>query len=563
VRWRLYRPSLKDRQSLTAIPLGGLGHVGGNMMAYETADDLVVIDCGVLFPTTDQPGVDYIIPDVSYLLERRSKLRAIVLTHGHEDHLGALPYVLPQLETPIYGTRFTLALLEGKLGEHPALKPELKLIQDRTPFAIGGLTFEAIPVTHSIPDAVAFAIRTPAGIIVHTGDFKLDGHPLDARQTDIDAFRRLGDAGVVALFSDSTNAEKPGHTWDERDVGLALDELIGSASRRVVVTTFASHIHRIQMIVEASERAGRKLVPIGRSMQQNIQLALERGLLKARFGAFVDAGEFGRLPPAGVTVIAAGSQGEPESAMTRIATGRHSQVQIEAGDRVILSSRRIPGNERAIGSMVNHLFRREAEVIDDRSAKVHTSGHAFNDEQREMLALCRPQFFVPIHGEYRHLVRHAALAREAGISAANIGVIEDGQPLEFRREGGEVRMRRVPTVTAGHVFVDGKGIGDVGEIVLRDRRVLAETGMVLCVVILREDGVLVGGPDLVTRGVLHVDANQELLARAAAEVREAITDRDGLIDAADCGERIRQALRRFFRRELDRRPLILPVVMSV
>ena len=554
---------MSDAGSFTAIPLGGLGHVGGNMMAYETADDLVAIDCGILFPTADQPGVDYIIPDVGYLVERKSKLRGIVLTHGHEDHIGALPYILPQLDVPIYGTRFTLALLEGKLGEHPALEPNLRLIQDRVPFPVGGLTFEPIPVTHSIPDAVAFSIRTPIGTVIHTGDFKLDGRPLDGRRTDVEALRQLGDTGVIALFSDSTNAEKPGHAWDEHEIGETLEPLVAGATRRVIVTAFASHIHRVQMIVTASERAGRKIVLVGRSMQQNVQLALERGFLKAHFGAFVDASEFERLPPREVTVIASGSQGEPESAMTRIATGRHGQVRVEAGDRVILSSRRIPGNERAIGSMVNHLFRLDVEVIDDRSARVHASGHAFNDEQREIIDLCRPRFFVPIHGEYRHLVRHAALAREAGIVAQNVSVIEDGQPLHFSRHGADVRMRRGVAVQAGHVFVDGKGVGDIGEIVLRDRRVLAETGMVLCVVILREDGVVVGGPDLVTRGVLHVDANQALLARAAEEVRTVVERREGFADAADCGERIRQVLRRFFRRELDRRPLILPVVMSI
>ncbi|MBI5511992.1 MAG: ribonuclease J [Deltaproteobacteria bacterium] len=548
---------------LSAIPLGGLGHVGGNMMVYETEDDLVVIDCGVLFPSVDQPGIDYIIPDVTYLTARRHKIRGIVLTHGHEDHLGALPYVLPQLDVPVFGTRFTLALLESRLGEHKELRPDLRLIQDHAPFKVGGLTVTAIPVAHSIPDAVALAIDTPAGVILHTGDFKVDDHPRDGRMTDKQALSRLGDAGIVALFSDSTNAGVPGHTTSEAVVATTLATLVASAPHRVVVSAFSSNIHRLQSVVEASEAAGRKVVAVGRSMQQNTQLALERGYLKARFGAFVELDQAQALRRDRITVLASGTQGEPMSALSRLAAGEHGQLQLEPGDRVILSSRKIPGNERAIGTLVNHLYRLGVEVLDDHTPGVHASGHACADEQREMLALCRPRFFVPVHGEYRHLVRHAALARDSGVDAARICIVEDGQPVELWGQGADIRLVRGAAVQSGHVFVDGKGVGDVGEIVLRDRRVLAETGMVLCVVILREDGTLVGGPDIVTRGVVHVDANQELLGRATEAVRKVLGDPGDCRDAANCAEKIRQTLRRFFRRELDRRPLILPVVMSM
>ncbi|MEE8409888.1 MAG: ribonuclease J [Myxococcota bacterium] len=545
------------------MPLGGLGHVGGNMMVYETVDDLIVVDCGILFPTADQPGVDYIIPDISYVLDRRDKLRAYILTHGHEDHLGALPYVFPEAPAPVYGTPFTLALLQNKLTEHPDLDLTTRPMNDREPFTLGDFRIDPIPVTHSIPQAVALAIWTPAGCVVHTGDFKLDAEPLDGRMTDLDAFRALGESGVTALLSDSTNAERSGHTWGERQVAGTLEELITGAPRRVFVTTFASHMHRIQTLLDASHRAGRKVMPVGRSVTRNIQLGLEKGILKTSFAALRDPTDFDKIRPEHLTVIASGSQGEPRSAMTRIAAGQHGHVRIEPGDRIILSSRRIPGNERAIGKMVNNMWRLGADVIDDRLARVHASGHAFNDEQRHILDLCRPRFFVPIHGEYRHLVRHASIARQAGVAEERIFVIEDGQPLELTRNGDTVDMRRGEPVSSGHVFVDGKGIGDVGEIVLRDRRVLAKTGIVLCVVILGDDGSLVDEPHIVTRGVIHVDANPELMERAVACVRQLFEGDDPCVDVNDCSEQVRLTLRRFFRRELDRRPLILPVIMEL
>ncbi|MFC1609658.1 ribonuclease J [Myxococcota bacterium] len=549
--------------TLRVVPLGGLGHVGGNMMVYETAEHMIAIDCGVLFPTAEQPGIDYVIPDITYLLDRRHKFRAFVLTHGHEDHIGALPFILPKIDAPIYGTRLTLALLHAKLNEYPSLNPTTVEIHDRAPFEIGDLRVEPIPVTHSIPDAVALAIHTPVGVVVHTGDFKIDAAPLDGRRTDTDVLRTLGDNGVVALFSDSTNAEKSGHTWGEQKVGETLDRLVAQARGHVFVTAFASNLHRLQMIMESSERAGRRVLPVGRSIQQNIQLALERGFIRARFGAVGDATEFDRLPPSRVTVIAGGSQGEPQSAMTRIARGLHGQVRVDPDDLVILSSRRIPGNERPIGNMINNLFKLGARVVDDRVDCVHASGHAFNDEQRQMIELCRPRFFVPIHGEFRHLVRHAHLAEEVGLPRENIAVVDDGNPIEIVRECQTVRMHHGQPVETGYVFVDGKGIGDVGELVLRDRRVLGETGMVMCVVILGDRGNLVAGPEILTRGVIRADAGQELLDRAITEVRTALDSGDGCLTVPDCTERVFQTLRRFFRRELARRPLILPVVMAI
>ncbi len=533
------------------------------MMVYETDDDLLVVDCGVLFPTAEQPGVDYVIPDVSYVAERRDKMRGYVLTHGHEDHLGAMPYVLPLVPAPVYGTAFTLALLAGKLAEFPDLTVQTHEIRDRERFRVGQIDIDPVPVTHSIPGAVSLVLHTPIGRVVHTGDFKFDADPVDGRVSDLAMLQAAGDAGVALLLSDSTNADRSGHSWGEREVGVALAEQIASAPERVVVTTFASNIHRLQLILDASAKVGRKVVAVGRSVQQNVQMCLEHGYLQAPRGLLVDIAQFERLRRNEVTVIASGSQGEPRSAMSRMAAGQHGHIHIEPRDRVIFSARRIPGNERAIGVMINHLVKLGAEVVDDRIAKVHTSGHAFNDEQRRMIELCRPEVFIPVHGEYRHLVRHAALAQKLGLAADTVLVTEDGYPIELRRKGGKLNATRAAQVQAGHVYVDGTGIGDVGEVVLRDRRVLAETGMVLCVVIFSQEGELVGGPDIITRGVVHVDTSQELLARAVDEVRAALEELGPVAETAERSDVVRQSLRRFFRRERDRRPLILPVVMEV
>ncbi len=547
---------------LRILPLGGLGQVGGNLMVYETATDLVVVDCGVLFPTAEQPGIDYVIPDVSYVAARRDKLRAIIVTHGHEDHVGALPYLLPTIGAPIYASPLTLALVRQKLAEHPALNAELHPLPDRQPVTLGGFTVESIAVTHSIPGAVALALRTPVGTVIHSGDFKLDPDPLDGRVTDADAFRRFGEQGVTALLSDSTNAEKPGHTYSERQVAETLVALIGQARGRVLVTAFASNLHRMQSVLRAAEAAGRRVVPIGRAMSQNLHLGLEQGAIAARAATVAPPEELDRLRPEKSVLLVSGSQGEPHSALARIARGEHGQVTIDAGDTVLMSSRRIPGNERAIGRMVNNLFRRGAEVIDDRAAVIHASGHAFNDEQRELIHWCRPRFFVPIHGEYRHLVRHAELAAASGVERDQIAIVEDGTPVELCA-GARLRLRVGETIGAGHVFVDGKGVGDVGEVVLRDRRAMAETGMVLCVVIRAGDGSLVAGPELTTRGLLGAENHRALLERATDEVRTVLAQPAWANDDAAAGEQIRLVLRRLFRRELDRRPLVVPVLLTV
>ena len=548
---------------LRIVPLGGLGHIGGNMMAIETDVSMVLIDCGLLFPTEDQPGVDYVIPDVSYVVERLAKLRAILLTHGHEDHIGALPYLWEKLRVPVYGTRFTLGLLGAKLTEFPDCIPPLVTLRDGERVRFDDIAIEPIAVTHSIPGAVAFAIETAAGVLVHTGDFKIDETPLDGRRTGVAALRARGDAGVLALLSDSTNSERQGHTYGESAVAATLSTLIAEAPFRVVVTSFASNIFRLRSIIAAAEAAGRKVVLAGRSVEQNVRLAIEQGYIQTLPGTLRDSDEFTLLPRSGVVVIAGGSQGEPQSTFSRIAMAKHGDIAVEPGDRVILSSRRIPGNERSVAAVVNNLCRLGVEVIDDRTSCVHASGHAFTDEQRAMIEWCRPRFFVPIHGEYRHLSRHAALARACGVAAQNIFIMEDGQPLEFQQRGDATTARRSDPVTAGFVYVESKRVGDVGETVLRDRRVLAETGFVLCVVVLDEAGRIVAGPHIVTRGLMLEEEGQEILAEAGDAVRTALEQLEPHADHATRANEVRVTLRRYFRRELERRPLVIPVVMAI
>ena len=548
---------------LRVVPLGGLGHIGGNMMAYETHEDMILVDCGVLFPSPEHPGINYLIPDIEYVVAHRHKLRGIVITHGHEDHIGALPFVLPTLPVPVWATRFTEALLEHKLGEHPQIKPDIRALRDRQAVRLGGFTVTPLAVTHSIPDAVALAIQCPAGTVLHTGDFKIDPEPLDGRHTDTERLEALGDEGVTLLVSDSTNAEKPGHTWSEREVAEVIGKLIAEAPARVFVTTFASHMDRLQTVLDAAAASGRRVMALGRSMQQNLAMGLERGFLRGNPRQLVDLERFEQVPRDKLVIVITGSQGEERSALARLVAGRLRPAAVEPGDRVIFSSRRIPGNERAIGEVVNALFRLGAEVIGDHQARVHSSGHGFNDEQRRMLDLCRPLFFLPVHGEYRHLVRHRELAIESGVDPGRTVVVEDGQPLKLARNGDDWTLTREPPVPAGLVFVDGKGIGDIGETVLRDRLQLAEGGVLACVLVYTREGKLIAGPYLATRGLVYLENNVPLLKRAGSQVRRDVVGLKGAVDDARINEAVRNTLRRFFKQELDRKPVILPVVVRV
>ncbi len=544
---------------LRVIPLGGLGEIGLNLLVLECADTAIAIDCGVMFPDEQMLGVDVAIPDVSYLRALGPRFRAIFLTHGHEDHIGALPHVLSELPVPVYGTPLTLGFVRERLRESrlgAALAP-----YGPEPCHVGPFVVEPFAVTHSIPDSVGLAIRTPVGTVVHTGDFKLDQTPLDGRLPDLGRLAELGAAGVLLLLSDSTNAEHPGFTPSERTVGVQFERIFREAAGRVLVTTFSSHIHRMQQVIDLAARFGRRVALIGRSLVAHAGVARDLGLLRIPEGTLVDPGVARALPPREIAYLTAGSQAEAASALVRIAMDAHKQVALEPGDTVVLSSRIIPGNERAIASLVNHLYRRGAVVYYDRIAPVHVSGHAAQEELKLVLNLVRPRHFVPVHGEYRHLVRHLRLATEVGIPAERCHLLADGEVPEL----DAASARRGERVTAGRVFVDGKGIGDVEDVVLRDRRHLSEDGFVLAVLaIAQQSGEIVAGPDLVSRGVIAEEASAEVLdgARDAVLSALAAVNPESRTDPAEVKDEVRRALKRYFKR-LARRPVILPFVLEM
>ncbi len=544
---------------LRVIPLGGLGEIGLNLLVLEHGDTAIAIDCGVMFPDAEMPGIDVAIPDVTYLRDLGARFRAIFLTHGHEDHIGALPYVLGDQPVPVYGTPLTLGFVRERLREH-GIAATLA-VYGAAPCRVGPFSVEPFAMTHSIPDSVGLAIRTPVGTVVHTGDFKLDQTPLDGRLPDVARLAALGAEGVVLLFSDSTNVEHAGVTPSERSVGAELEVIFRQATGRVLVTTFSSHIHRMQQVIDLAVRFGRKVALVGRSLLSHVGVARELDLLRVPDGTLVDLAQARDLPRERVTLLTAGSQAEAASALVRIAMDDHKLVTLEPGDVVILSSRIIPGNERAISSLVNHLYRRGAVVHYDRTARVHVSGHASQEELKLVLNLVRPRHFVPVHGEYRHLVRHRRLAREVGIPAEGCHLLEDGDVLELDDAGA----RRAERVTAGRVFVDGKGMGEVEDVVLRDRRHLSEDGLVLAVLAVhQQSGEIVAGPDLVSRGVVGEEAGPEVLEAARGAVTEALAvlNPESRTDPAQVKEEVRRALRRYFKR-FGRRPVILPVVMEM
>lgn len=548
---------------LKVIPLGGLGEIGLNMMIFETADDMLVVDAGLMFPEDYMLGVDYVIPDTQYVVERANKLRAIILTHGHEDHIGALPYLIGNINCPVYGTPMTLGLVKHRLSERNLLdKADLREIAPKIKFKAGGMTIEPIRVTHSIVDGVGFAIDTPAGLVVHTGDFKIDKTPMDNQAIDLAAFARLGEAGVTLLMSDSTNVENEGYTLSEREVGKAFDEIFHVSPGRIIIAAFASNIHRIQQAIDIAERYHRKVIISGRSMQENIRIARELGYLKVPAGIFVDISDLPKLYPAQVCMLTTGSQGEPLSALTRMAYGDHRQIQIQTGDTVILSSKFIPGNELSITRIINQLYRRGAEVYYENVSEIHVSGHASREELALMISLVRPKYFIPVHGEARHLIQHARLARQHGIAEQNAIVIYDGDIVEFWKDGIRVQDK----IDAGRILIDGKGVGDVGDIVLRDRRHLSENGMVIAIIVMRvRTGEIVYGPDISTRGLTFEEGHPEILDGA----KKAVTDTFDAMgpemkgNVAEMKAEVHRALRRYFNRELDRRPVVLPVIIDL
>jgi ribonuclease J len=547
---------------LKIIPLGGLGEFGLNMMLIEYGDAAIAVDCGLMFPSADLLGIDLVIPDVSYLLERRDKLKAVVLTHAHEDHVGALPYILEHFDVPIFGTRLTLGLLANKLREHDLEDTvDVREITAGVPWNIAPFRIEGIRVTHSLVDCLALAIETPIGTVIHTGDFKIDNTPMEGEMFDFQRFAAYGEKGVLLLLSDSTNVERSGHTPSEREVGSNLEQIIRSSSGKVLVSTFSSSIPRIQQVVEISRRCERRVVLSGRSMIRNSQVAAELGYLQLPRNVMIESEHWEDLPADRLTLLTTGSQGEPLSVLHRVALNDHKTIKIERGDTVILSSKFIPGNEKTIGNLINHLYRRGAEVHYEKVSEIHVSGHASQEELKIMLQLTRPRYFVPIHGEYRHLVRHRRLAQEVGIPEANCFILEDGDVLELTANSAQ----RTNPVQVGKVFVDGKGVGDVGDIVIRDRRHLSEDGMVLAVMAIhQQSGEIVAGPDLVSRGFMSTEESEEVLEHAKKVVLETLNgmNRETRTDPAELKEEVRKALRRFFRKKLERRPVVLPYIIE-
>jgi ribonuclease J len=544
---------------LRVIPLGGLGEIGLNLLVLEYGDAAIAVDCGVMFPDAEMLGVDIVIPDVTYLRALGDRFKGIVLTHGHEDHIGALPYVLGEMDVPVFGTPLTLGFVRDRLEQHD-LSADLQ-VYGRAPVQLGPFAVEPFAMTHSIPDAVGLAIRTPVGTVVHTGDFKIDQTPLDGRLADLGRLGELGSEGVLLLMSDSTNVEHSGVTPSERTVGTQLETIFREATGRLVVTTFSSHLHRMQQIIDLAVRFRRKVALVGRSLVSHANIARDLNLLHVPEGVLVDPGVARDLPRAEVVLITAGSQAEAASALVRIAMDAHPKVGLDPGDTVVLSSRIIPGNERAISNLVNHLYRRGATVHYGRTAPIHVSGHASQEELKLVLNLVQPEHFVPVHGEYRHLVRHSRLAAEVGVTAEGCHLLEDGDVLEL--DG--TAARRAERVAAGRVFVDGKGLGDVEQVVLRDRRHLSEGGLVLAVLaVAQHSGDVIAGPDLISRGVVAEETSGEVMERARNEVLEALAavNPESRTDPAEVKEEMRKALRRFFKR-LDRRPVILPFVLEM
>jgi ribonuclease J len=555
---------MTNHKSLWAIPLGGLGEFGMNMMALRCGDDIIVIDAGMMFPEAELLGVDIVIPDITYLKQNKHMVRAILLTHCHEDHIGALPYILRDLNVPIYGTQFTLALVRRRLDERNLLdQAVLKEVKARDLIEIGPFKIEFIHVTHSTIDCVALAVRTPAGVIIHTGDYKMDPTPPDHQPFDLHAFARYGAEGVLALFSDSTNVERPGYTPSEKVVATRMEELFRAAPRKVLVSCFASSIHRIQLLVNLAAATGRKISFVGRSMVDNVEIAHDLGQLRIPDGMVVRPQDIKAFDPHKLVVLVSGSQAEPMSALSRVSVDNHRLISVEENDTVIISARIIPGNEKAIFRMLDHMFRRRALVYyDNIGGVIHVSGHASQEEQKLMLQLVKPRYFIPLHGEYRQLFRHAAMAHQLGVVSDEVLLLEDGHPIEFTEKGA---FRREP-VAAGRVCVDSGSLEEIEEVVIRDRRHLAEDGVVVPIIAMdKHNGRLGSQPEIVTRGFLPNDDGTELIAGAREVVLRTIeqSNAEEKSDWSVMKEKIRVDLKRYLNKQTSKRPLILPVILEV
>ncbi|MFX0549167.1 ribonuclease J [Hathewaya histolytica] len=553
----------KEKDKIRIIPLGGLNEIGKNLTAFEYKNEIVVIDCGLKFPDNDMLGIDVVIPDVTYLVKNRDRVKGIFLTHGHEDHIGALPYVLKQINVPVFGTKLTLGMVESKLKEHGLLSSTiLRRVNPKDVVKLDSISVEFIKTSHSIADSVAIAIHTPIGIIFHTGDFKIDFTPIDGSVADFARFAELGKKGVLAMLADSTNVERPGYTMSERTVGEAFENIFMKAKGRIIVATFASNVHRIQQVFSAAQKYRRKVAVSGRSMDNIISVATELGYLKDTEDTLISIDDIGKYQNDRIIVITTGSQGEPMSALARMAASEHRKLNIEKGDMVIISATPIPGNEKLVSKVVNQLFKKGADVIYEALADVHVSGHACQEELKLIHTLIKPKFFIPVHGEYRHLKQHGELAMKLGMNEENILLGENGDIIEVGNDG----IRKNGSVIAGQVFVDGLGVGDVGNIVLRDRKHLSQDGILTVVVTIeRETGKVVAGPDIISRGFVYVRESEDLIDEAKEQVRIVLRqcEEKHIKEWATIKSNVKDVLRNFLYERTKRNPMILPIIVEV
>lgn len=555
--------SLFTKSKLKIIPLGGLNEIGKNITAFEYENEIIVVDCGLAFPEDEMLGVDIVIPDISYLEKNIDKVKAVLITHGHEDHIGAIPYFLKKINVPVYGSRLSLGLIKAKLVEHNLEKQtKLVTVEPRQVIKFGKFKVEFIRVTHSIADSMAIAITTPVGTILHTGDFKIDYTPIDGGYMDLQRIAELGKEGVTLLMSDSTNVQRPGHTMSERSVGKELDRLFTNCTKRIIVATFASNVHRMQQIINSAVKFKRKVAVVGRSMINVLAVSQELGYLNAPEGTLIDIDKIGMYNPEQLVIITTGSQGEPMAALSRMSVGEHKKVQITPDDMIIFSSSAIPGNEKSIGKVIDELERLGAEVIQNQIADVHVSGHACQEELKLMLSLVRPKYFMPVHGEYRFLKQHGQLAVETGVDKENIFISENGRILEIDKNSAKLTTQ----VTSGIVLVDGLGVGDVGNIVLRDRQLLSENGMIIVVVSLdRRTARVVSGPDIVTRGFVYVRENEPLIDEIKEVAKKELTkcEEQGIREWSTIKTKVRESLIKYIYTKTKRQPMILPILMDV
>lgn len=552
-----------EKAKVKIIPLGGVNEIGKNLTAIEYKNDIVVIDCGLKFPDEDMFGIDLVIPDITYLIKNKEKVSGIFLTHGHEDHIGALPYVLRQLNVPVYGTKLTLGIVETKLKEHGLLSStELIRVKPRDVIRLNSVSVEFIKTNHSIADSVAIAVHTPLGVVLHTGDFKIDYTPIDGELMDFARFAELGKKGVLAMMADSTNVEKQGYTKSERIVGESLTRIFGKTKGRIIIATFASNIHRIQQIIDAATVYGRKVAVSGRSMENIINVAIELGYIEVAENTLVSIDTINKYNNDQIVIITTGSQGEPMSALSRMASAEHKKVNIVEGDTIIISATPIPGNEKLVSKIVNQLFKKGAEVIYGSAENIHVSGHACQEELKLMQTLIKPKNFIPVHGEYRHLKQHGELAIKLGLNPKNVVIPEVGNVIEVNRSG----IRKSGTVISGQIFVDGLGVGDVGNIVLRDRKHLSQDGILTVVVTLSKDNkTIVAGPDIISRGFVYVRESEGLIDEAREIVRNTLLECEekNITDWATLKSNVRDELRSYLYEKTKRKPMILPIIMEI